>query len=98
VGKGVKFTGPVIIGPNCKIGENTTITDSVLWHDDKIGDNVKIKSSILADNCKIGDECSLNAAVLGDHVKVIDGIKLKKGSRVMPGETVKSDDAERKKS
>jgi hypothetical protein len=31
-------------------------------------------------------------------VKVIDGIKLKKGSRVMPGETVKSDDAERKKS
>jgi mannose-1-phosphate guanylyltransferase len=98
VGKGVKFTGPVIIGPNCRIGENTTITDSVLWHDDDIGNNVKIKSSILADNCKIGDESILNAAVLGDHVTVIDGINLKKGSRVMPGETVKNGDAEPKKS
>jgi NDP-sugar pyrophosphorylase family protein len=48
-----------------------------------------IKSSILADNCKIGDDCQLNDAVLGDHVTINDRAKLKKGTRVMPGETVK---------
>ena len=89
IDRGVKLTGPAIIGPNCQIGKDTTITDSVLWHDDIIGNKVKIKSSVLADNCKIGDDCILDAVVLGDHVTMIDGIKLKKGSRIMPGETVK---------
>jgi NDP-sugar pyrophosphorylase family protein len=53
---------------------------------------VKIKSSILADNCKIGDDVKLTGTVVGDHVNIIEGIQLKKGSRVMPGEMVKSSD------
>jgi mannose-1-phosphate guanylyltransferase len=89
IASGVKITGPVVIGPNCKIGEDTTVKDSVVWHDITIGKSVAIKSSILADNCKIGDDCSLTDAVLGDHVTISDGLKLKKGSRIMPGEIVK---------
>jgi mannose-1-phosphate guanylyltransferase len=89
IASGVKFIGPVVIGPNCKIGKDTTVKDSVVWHDTTIGKGVAIKSSILADNCKIGDDCSLIDAVLGDHVNINDGVKLKKGSRIMPGETVK---------
>jgi mannose-1-phosphate guanylyltransferase len=96
VERGVKLSGPVVIGPNCKIGENTTIMDSVLWHDTTIGKSVKIKSSILADNCKIGDKSLLIGAVLGDHVTVADGTKLKKGSRIMPGEIVKENDVQLK--
>ena len=90
----MKLAGPVVIGPNCKIGEKTSISDSVIWHDTVIGEGVKIKSSILADNCKIGDDVTLTAAVVGDHVTIIDGIKPKNGSRIMPGETVKSSDTE----
>jgi mannose-1-phosphate guanylyltransferase len=86
---GVKLTGPVVLGPNCKIGKDTTVKDSVVWHDTTIGKGVAIESSILADNCKIGNGCSLIDAVLGDHVNINDGVKLKKGSRIMPGETVK---------
>jgi ADP-glucose pyrophosphorylase len=61
----------------------------VLWHNTAVGQRTVIKSSILADNCKIGDDCQLNDAVLGDHVTINDRAKLKKGTRVMPGETVK---------
>ena len=89
---GVKLSGPAVIGPNCRIGENTSISDSVIWHDTVIGEGVKIKSSILADNCKIGDDVKLTGTVVGDHVNIIEGIQLKKGSRVMPGEMVKSSD------
>jgi len=90
IGNYVKFAGPVVIGPNCKIGEDTTVKDSVVWHDTTIGKGVAIKGSILADNCKIGDGSSLNNAVLGDHVTINDGVKLKKGNRIMPGEIVKA--------
>jgi mannose-1-phosphate guanylyltransferase len=86
---GVKFTGPVVIGAKCSIGQDVKITDSVLWHNTAVGQRTVIKSSILADNCKIGDDCQLNDAVLGDHVTINDRAKLKKGTRVMPGETVK---------
>jgi NDP-sugar pyrophosphorylase family protein len=61
----------------------------VFWHNTIIGQRAVIKSSILADNCKIGDDCQLIDAVLGDHVTVRNGLKLKKGSRIMPGETIK---------
>jgi mannose-1-phosphate guanylyltransferase len=87
--KGVKLTGPVVIGPNSTLHEDAKITDSVFWHNTVIGQRAVIKSSILADNCKIGDDCQLINAVLGDHVTVSNGLKLKKGSRIMPGETIK---------
>ena len=90
IASGAKLTGPVVIGPDCKIGEDTMISDSVVWHDTTIGKNATIMSSILADNCKIGDGCSLTEAVLGDHVTINDGVKLKKGSRIRPGEIVKA--------
>jgi mannose-1-phosphate guanylyltransferase len=85
---GVRLTGLVVIGPNCTIHEEAEIKDSVVWHNTSIGQRAVIRSSILADNCKIGDDCQLIEAVLGDHVTVNNGLKLKKGSRVMPGETV----------
>ena len=87
---GVKLTGPVVLGPNCKIGKDTSVKDSVVWHDTTIGKGVAIKSSILADNCIIGNGCSLTDAVLGDHVTVNEGALLKKGSHIMPGEIVKA--------
>ena len=87
--KGVKLTGPVVIGPNSTLHEDAKITDSVFWHNTVIGQRAVIKSSILADNCKIGDDCQLIDTVLGDHVTVSSGLKLKKGSRIMPSETIK---------
>jgi mannose-1-phosphate guanylyltransferase len=89
IGSGVKLTGPVVLGANCVVGADTAVKDSVVWHDTVIGAGATIKSSVLADNCKIGYGCSLNDAVLGDHVTIKDGVKLKKGSRIKPGETVK---------
>lgn len=89
VDSGVKLTGPVVIGPGCTIGENAKITDSVVWHNTAIGQRAVVKSSIIADNCKIGDDSYLIDAVLGDHVTVSNGLKLEKGSRVMPSEIVK---------
>ena len=87
--RGVRLVGPVVIGPNCIVKEYAVIADSVVWHDVNIGQRAVIKSSILADNCKIGDDGYLIDAVLGDHVTVSDGCKLKPGSRIMPGETVR---------
>jgi len=89
VARGVRLSGPVVIGSNCAIREDAVITDSVIWCNVNIGQRAVIKSSILADNCKIGDDSYLIDAVLGDHVTVSDGVKLKPGIRILPGETVK---------
>jgi mannose-1-phosphate guanylyltransferase len=89
VARGVRLSGPVVIGPNCTVREDAVITDSVIWHNVHIGQRAIIKSSILADNCKIGDDSYLIDAVLGDHVTVSDNFKLKPGSRILPGETIR---------
>jgi mannose-1-phosphate guanylyltransferase len=89
IARGVRISGPVVIGPNCTIREDAVIADSVIWHNVNIGQRAIIKSSILADNCKIGDDSFLIDAVLGDHVTFSDGCKLKPGSRILPGETVR---------
>ena len=89
IDSGVKLTGPVVIGPDCVIREDARIKDSVVWHNNAIGQRAVVKSSIIADNCKIGDDSYLIDAVIGDHVTVSNGLKLKKGSRIMPGEIIK---------
>jgi mannose-1-phosphate guanylyltransferase len=89
VARGVRLSGPVVIGSNCTVMEDAVIADSVIWHNVNIGRRAVIKSSILANNCKIGDDSYLIDAVLGDHVTVSDGCRLKQGSRILPGETVK---------
>ncbi|MDD5289516.1 MAG: NDP-sugar synthase, partial [Dehalococcoidales bacterium] len=86
IARGVRLSGPAAIGPHCTIQGDAVITDSVIWHSVKIGQRAIIKSSIVADNCTIGDDSYLIDAVLGDHVMVNDGVKLKPGSRIMPGE------------
>jgi mannose-1-phosphate guanylyltransferase len=89
IARGVRLAGPVVIGSNSVVGDDSVITDSIIWHNVNIGQRVVIKSSILANNCNIGDDSYLIDAVLGDHVMVSDGIKLKPGSRIMPGETIR---------
>jgi mannose-1-phosphate guanylyltransferase len=89
IARDVRLSGPVVIGPNCVIRDDAVITDSVIWQNTNVGQRAIIKSSILANNCRIGDDSYLIDAVIGDHVTVSDNSKLKPGSRIMPGETVK---------
>jgi len=58
-------------------------------HDMVIGEGVKIRVRFCRYCIKSGCR-TLTEAVLGDHVTIIEGVKLKKGSRIMPGETVKN--------
>lgn len=89
IARDVRLSGPVVIGSGCIIRENTVISDSIIWHDVTINPRVIIKSSIIAHKCVLGDDSYLIDAVLGDHVTISELVKLKPGSRVMPGEIVK---------
>ncbi len=48
-----QIIGNCIFGDNCKIGENVSIKNSILWNNIKISDNVEIENSIILPNCEI---------------------------------------------
>lgn len=53
IGKNANFSGSVVIGARCRIGDNVTISDAVLWDDIEIGNDVSIHEAIVGNQCKI---------------------------------------------
>nr|XP_048330150.1 translation initiation factor eIF-2B subunit epsilon isoform X3 [Ziziphus jujuba var. spinosa] len=72
--------GPfTVIGNGTKIGNHTTITNSVIGEGCNIGSNVSIEGSYIWDNVTIGDGCKLR------HAIVCDGVIMKSGAVLEPG-------------
>ncbi|XP_060670591.1 uncharacterized protein LOC107419573 isoform X3 [Ziziphus jujuba] len=72
--------GPfTVIGNGTKIGNHTTITNSVIGEGCNIGSNVSIEGSYIWDNVTIGDGCKLR------HAIVCAGVIMKSGAVLEPG-------------
>ncbi|MEE9583766.1 MAG: NDP-sugar synthase, partial [Dehalococcoidales bacterium] len=83
-----RLTGPVVIGPGCRILDNAVITESVIWQAVNIGSGASIGHSVIASNCRLGDGSIVEEAALGDNVTVANGYKLEVGSKIGPGTAV----------
>lgn len=72
--------GPfTVIGNGTKIGDNTSISNSVIGKGCSIGANVSIEGSYIWDNVIIEDGCKLR------HAIVCDGVIMKSGAVLEPG-------------
>lgn len=72
--------GPfTLVGNGTAIGDNTTITNSVIGEGCTIGCNVSIEGSYIWNNVTIQDDCKLS------HSIVCDGVVIKTGSVLDPG-------------
>tara|TARA_B100000029_G_C17555414_1_gene951541 strand:+ start:585 stop:1625 length:1041 start_codon:yes stop_codon:yes gene_type:complete len=74
----VKFTGPVIIGKNCRISSGSLIGPNV-----SIGDNTtisvsSIENSIIMENCKINSSTEIKNSIIANNSEIKDDAEDKK--------------------
>lgn len=66
--KSVKFIGVNTVGKNCKIGENVTLENCIIWDNVEIKDNVVLQDCVIASNSKI--YTNLDNQIIGPHQTV----------------------------
>jgi mannose-1-phosphate guanylyltransferase/phosphomannomutase len=91
-----KFSGTVLIGDNCEIGEHAELADTVIGDHSKIGAGAKLRNVTLWKKVKVGDFAELNDdvicsnckigefATVGESVFISDSCKIGKKSFLMP--------------
>jgi mannose-1-phosphate guanylyltransferase/phosphomannomutase len=68
-----------VIGDRCTVDTQSSIVNSVIWHDTNIGKDVQISQAIVCDNVVIEDDVAIN-----EDAVISSGVKLRKGSTVRP--------------
>jgi mannose-1-phosphate guanylyltransferase len=53
IGEGVRISGPVVIGRNCRVEDGASIENAVLW------DNVNVGAGAVISRCVISSEISI---------------------------------------
>jgi len=92
IGRGVKITGPAVLGAECQVDEEAIIEGAVLWNNVKIGTKAVLRNCVAAsysevhkesevpDNCVLGDK-----VVVGKNNKLAEGTRIRPDKRVAPG-------------
>jgi len=83
----VHIRGPVVIGPDCYIGEGAIIEKAVLWKGVNIGRGATLKQCVVGNNTVIGDNAQvMDRTVVSDHVRIASDkrLELLAASRRMP--------------
>ncbi len=71
ISKGVVLKGPVVIGPDCHLGEDTVVEKAVLWKGVSIGTGAVLKQCIIGSYTTIGNNAEvINCAMVGDHINI----------------------------
>lgn len=66
--KSTKFIGVNTVGKNCKIGENVTFQNCIIWDNIEIKDNISLKDCVIASHSKI--HADLDNQIIGPHQTV----------------------------
>ncbi len=72
--------GLVVVGDNCTIEDNVTLTDCCLGSNCTVEKSTSIDRSILWDGVKIGTDSDISNAVLCDNILIGSSVKMAKGS------------------
>ena len=70
IGDNYKINGNCYLGENVKIGNETTVHNSMIYNGVEIGDNVKISDSIIFDRCKIDTETEVSGSVIMENTSI----------------------------
>lgn len=69
--EGARILPYTILGKNCRVGKNSSISKSVLWEGVKIGQEVKLEEVVLGRRCQIPSHSKVAAgSVLGDDSRL----------------------------
>lgn len=60
----VQITGPVVIGNDCRIGEKTSISDSIIWEGVSIGGSARIKRCIISRGTVIPENAIIENSIV----------------------------------
>ena len=77
IGKGVSITGKSVIGPNCRIGADSSLTDCILEADVIVGEKALLANLILDNRCHVEADAVVNVSSVFAAGSVIT-----KGSRI----------------
>jgi mannose-1-phosphate guanylyltransferase/phosphomannomutase len=103
IGKGsridpsVKFKDSVIVGKDCVIGPNASLSDCILGDGCVVGEGAKLVGSVVWDHVKVGMNADVREAVIAGHTSIGDGAYVGVGvvisdhCRVGRGSTVKAE-------
>lgn len=90
IGAGTKFTGPVLIGDDCKIGGGVQIEPfTVLGEGCIVLDRSSIKRSVLWSNVYVGAGAALRGAALCNRVQIRDSAGVYEGAVIGDDSVVK---------
>ena len=67
IGQNVQLKGMVVIGPECTIGNDAIVQDSILWSKVHVGEHAIIKNSIIGSNVCIEPATVLENNVIGKN-------------------------------
>lgn len=80
IAQGASIAGKTVIGPNCRVGANVSLTDCILEANVIIGDHVTLRGVILDDNCHAEHEATVTVpavfaagSVLGKGTRITEG-------------------------
>lgn len=83
IGKNVRLYGNVVLGPGCIIGDNTVVSNSVIWNDSYIGENCTIMGAVLGSCCRIADFVEIDSgAVVASNCTLPSNHKIPHGCKV----------------
>ncbi len=85
---GARLNGPLVMGDDCTVAEDASLSDTVIWRNVRIGRSAVVSGSVIADRCNLEEGCLVENAVLGDGVTVCSGVKVPPGSKIDPGTIV----------
>lgn len=71
IGEGARILPYAVLGKNCVLGKNSSVSRSVLWEGVNLGGHVQLDEVVLGRNCKIQNYSKIaNGSVLGDNARL----------------------------
>jgi len=78
------------VGKGTVIGENTRISDSIIWDHTRVGNNTVIENTVIGSNCTIGNNVKITNSVVADNVRIDDLLVIAKGTKIGPNSHIET--------
>ncbi len=76
IGAGASIGPYTVLGRNCRVDEDASISGAIVWPDTHIGREARVTDTIIGRGCKIGRNVILQRGVLGDNTHLADYSRL----------------------
>ncbi|SHG92190.1 sugar phosphate nucleotidyltransferase [Tepidibacter thalassicus] len=81
-----------IIGPNCEIGEESTLKKTILWKNAKIGKNTHCRGTVVCNNVQLKNRINtFESCAIGKGSLLSSGVKVKPNIKIWPDKAIGED-------